>query len=198
MMSHMETVYTFNDIRHCSETPIVLTIGMYDGVHLGHQKVLSEAKKMALAKGSILLTITFSNHPAEILQPGTTRTPIYPIDLKCEYIAQQGVDLLLLTPFTEDLAKQTSAEFLETVYSHQPFSDIVLGYDATFGSDQENNRQHVLQAANQYHANVHYISALSIGDSPISSRRIRRLLQDGYVEEAEKLLGRPFSNTTCP
>lgn len=175
----------------------MLTIGMYDGVHLGHQKVLNEAKKIALAKGTILLAITFSNHPAEILQPGCTRTPIYPVDLKCEYLAQHGVDIALLTPFTEELAQQTAAEFLSFVNAHQQFSDIVLGYDATFGSDQENNRQNVLQAANDYHADVHYISALSIDGQPVSSRRIRNLLEENDVGAAEKLLGRLFTVKNC-
>ncbi|MEM1282480.1 MAG: FAD synthetase family protein [Chlamydiota bacterium] len=193
MMPYMETVFTFNDITKCSEIPVVLTIGMYDGVHLGHQKVLSEAKKIALTKGAILLAITFSNHPTEILHPGIVREPIYPVDLKCEYLAQSGVDLVLLTPFTEDFAKQTAEEFLTFVDEHQSFSDIVLGYDATFGSDQENNRQHVLQAANKFHADVHYISALSIDEQPVSSRRIRELLKENDILAAEKLLGRRFS-----
>lgn len=196
-MSNMETVYTFNDIKQYSELPVVLTIGMYDGVHLGHQKVISEAKKIALAKGAPLLAITFSNHPAEILSPGTQLTPIYPVDLKCEYLAQLGVDIVLLTPFTEELADQTAADFLDFVDEHQPFSDIVLGYDATFGSDQENNRQHVLEAANTYHADVHYISALEIDGEPVSSRRIRNLLKENALSEAEKLLGRRFTVKNC-
>lgn len=148
---------------------------------------------MALAKGTLLLTISFSNHPTEILSPGTTHHPIYPLELKCGFLAHQGIDVLLLIPFTEELARESAAQFLETVYSHQPFSDIVLGHDATFGSDQKNNRQHVLQAANRYHADVHYLSALSIEGQVISSRRIRAFLEEGNLSAAEKFLGRPFT-----
>lgn len=181
---------SISELKGCSLTPVIITIGMYDGVHLGHQKVLAEAKLLAKQKNTTLLVVTFSNPPSEILFSEVKREPIYPIKKKCNLLFNYGADHLLLLPFTKELALLSAKEFLQLINQQQPFSDLVLGYDATLGSDQDNNKKHVMEAANLFHANVHYVSELLHNHQPVSSRRIREYLSKGEKEKAAALLGR--------
>jgi len=172
--------------------PLILTIGMFDGVHLGHQKVLEAAKKITEKKQTQLLCITFRNNPRTILQPDKQVTSIYPMDKKIELLKRSGVDIILMETFTKEFADQTAYDFLNSIHRIAPFSDLVLGYNATIGRDQINNRDQVLAAGKKLNVNVHYVNKVIVDNHPISSSRIRALLVQGDISQAEKLLGRMY------
>lgn len=185
----MKILYSLDELKVLSVKNIILTIGMFDGVHLGHQKILGRAKKIAEAKESVLLVITFSNHPKEVLSPDAEISVLTPIDKKLALLETYGIDIAVVLIFSKELSALTSGQFLSMIHAIIPFTDLVLGYDATIGSDQENNSQNVLAAISSLNAHLHRISAVEIDDSPISSRRVRNALAEGDITTAEMLLG---------
>jgi len=187
----MNIYYDLNALKINAIGPVVLTLGMFDGVHLGHQKVIAEAKRLALQNKAKLLAVTFQSHPISILKPETLISYIYPFDKKLELLQYYGVDKILALDFSIELSKRTAFEFLNMLHKRQPFSDLVVGYDATIGSDQENNRDHVLTACDILGVNIVYVDAVKVNETPVSSRRIKKLLNEGKTKEADFLLGGP-------
>ncbi|MEC7840337.1 MAG: FAD synthetase family protein [Chlamydiota bacterium] len=186
----MSTYFNLHELEAKAYKPVVLTLGMFDGVHRGHQKVIQTAKKMALDKATELLAVTFKSHPIKILKPETDVFHISPFRQKVELLHEYGVDKILALEFTLELSKRTAFEFLNMIYKKQPFTDLVIGYDGTIGSDQENNREKVEAACKKLNVNVVYVDAEEADGRPISSRRIRRLINEGRSEDAKLLLGR--------
>ncbi|MCB1112012.1 MAG: FAD synthetase family protein [Chlamydiales bacterium] len=184
----MKTFTDFDEILKPGK-PVVLTIGVFDGVHLGHQQLLKTAKALAKKKETLLCVISFSTHPRETLQRDIIIHHITTLDDRMHLLQQYEVDILVIVPFTKELAKLTSEEFCSFVNRHLPFSDLVLGYDATIGSDQKENRKHVEEAAEKIGFTVYYVPPVSIKGIPVSSSRIRKLLKDEKFQDAEDMLG---------
>lgn len=185
----MEVITTLKDLKTVLGNSAVVTIGMFDGVHLGHQKVLKTAKELANKNNVKLLVITFINHPKEILSPSEKITFLSTLDERLALLEMQGVDLVLTLEFTSEFSQQTAYEFLNAIYTQLPFSHLVLGYNATLGSDQKNNREHVLKAAKTLGFEVLYVEKDLFDGKPVSSGRIRKALAEGDVTKAEQLLG---------
>lgn len=186
----------FTDIKTLKgkiRAPLILTIGMFDGVHLGHQQVLKTAKIIAKKKHTKLFCITFVNNPKSVLHPDRKISSIYPVEKKIELLKGCGVDYILLESFTLRLANQTSYEFLNNIHQNIPFSDLVLGYNATLGRDQANNREQVIAAGKKLDIHVHYVDKVFLNDHTVSSSHIRHLLAEGHIHEAEKFLGRNYN-----
>lgn len=188
------TVFTdIKTLKGAIRDPLILTIGMFDGVHLGHQQVFKTARNIAEQKQTKLFCITFENNPKSVLHPDRKVLPIYPVEKKIQLLKSCGVDYILLETFTHRLANQTSYEFLNNIHQNIPFSDLVLGYNATLGRDQANNREQVIAAGKKLDIHVHYVDKVLLNDHTVSSSHIRHLLAEGHIHEAEKFLGRSYS-----
>lgn len=172
-----------------TKKPVILTIGMFDGVHRGHQAVLHKVTETAKAKGTKSCVITFENNPKEILDPKSTVSSLCSYDNKIRRLKELGVDLVLSLKFTKSLAHKTAKEFLEEIFTALPFSQLILGYNATIGSDQQSNTQRVNEAGHDIGFKVHYLPPYLVGKTTVSSTLIRNLLAEGRIAESHQLLG---------
>lgn len=171
---------------------VVLTIGNFDGMHRGHQAVLHEAKELASQQDSLCAALTFTNHPSEILH--YTRTPlIYTLAHKIMLLDEAGIDLLILLPFTQEFSQQSAESFLKNVYNVLPFRHLMLGHDAAIGKNREGDRSKIKELSIQMGFNVTALKPYTWKDQIISSSKIRSLIQQGNLIDAEDLLGRCYS-----
>lgn len=188
----MKVLKSFEALSTLSK-PVSVTIGNFDGVHLGHQAILKRLKEVSLlAKGSCAV-VTFENHPSHILRPQHAVESIYTVSHKIRLIEEFGIDYLILIPFTKEFAQQSANDFLSSLRCHYPFTSLVLGYDASFGKNKEGNYQTVKEFSMTHQFNVEYLSKRQIDDIVISSSQIRKMLRSGDITGASQLLGRPYS-----
>lgn len=177
---------------HSSEKTIV-TIGTFDGVHLGHQKILkqlvSDAKK--LAKSSVLLT--FFPHPRMVLQKDVRIELINTINEKAQLLEDTGLDYLIIHPFNKDFSRLTALDFVRDILVNQlSTSKLVIGYDHHFGKNREGNIHQLREYAPLYGFDIEEIPAQDIDNVSISSTKIRRALHEGNLETANRFLGYYF------
>lgn len=174
------------------KTPVVLTIGNFDGVHRGHQTVFRRVKELAQGKARTM-ALTFSNHPSEILRPTDTIPMLCTLPHRIRLIEAEGIDVLMLLRFDRQLAKHSARDFIERLRQQIPLSHLVLGHDATLGRDRQGNKQVMKSLADDWGFQVHYLDEYRFEGHPISSTLIRDCLLRGDLERVEILLGRPFS-----
>jgi cytidyltransferase-like protein len=160
---------------------IALTIGVFDGVHRGHQLLLRQMKK----RGHRSVIVTFSNHPAEILK-NIAPPLLTPLPLKCALLKECGADEVVVIPFTKELAEETFEDFL----APYPIQHLVLGEDAAFGKGCLGRPDALRLLGLQRGFSVHALPKLHFHQKPITSTRIRVLIAQGNLQEAEALLGR--------
>lgn len=167
---------------------IILTIGNFDGVHLGHQTLL---KAMHCFEGERVL-LTFSNHPSSVLAQKTIPLLMTP-EHKLQIFRNFGIDTTLHLPFTESLSKLSAEEFLIFLRTKLPFTHLVLGHDATIGHNREGDAHLLTSLSEKYQFNLYIIPPTTYEKTPVSSRRIRSLIQQGDFKTVGALLGRPYS-----
>lgn len=180
----MELLYAAQEFALPS-SPLSLTIGNFDGVHRGHQAIFSHLQGHKVV-------VTFTNHTRDILHKhGCPRITSPPHRLRL--FEEAGIDTLLMLPFTDAFAAQSAEAFLTSLHKHIPFTNCVLGYDASLGRGREGDRATLKALAKKGGFSVHYVAPIEEGGIPISSRRIRGAIGEGRLEEARLLLGRPYS-----
>lgn len=171
---------------------LALTIGNFDGMHRGHHAVLRHAQSLVGQEGEVIV-LTFSNHPSEVLKPQQPTkllcTPAHKIQLLQEF----GIKTIVHLPFTHYLAQHSARSFIEHIRQFIPFSHLVLGHDATLGRDRQGNRMVMQTLGMEWGFNVHYLEEYRYEGKPVSSTFIRKALQSGDFDQAEELLGRPYS-----
>jgi riboflavin kinase / FMN adenylyltransferase len=180
---------TFTTLTPLRAPAIALTIGMFDGVHLGHQAILRRVRERA----KTAVCLTFSNHPASILTPEKRFPLLSSAEQKERLIAKTGIDFLFLIPFTAEFAQQEAEPFLTSLHLQIPFRYLVLGYDARLGHRRGGTPERVQSIGASLGFEVEYLQPIMTGGRPISSRRIREAIQRGDLAEAEQLLGRRVS-----
>lgn len=188
----MEIYSNYNEIPR-NQAPIVLTIGNFDAVHLGHVTVLRRAREVADQMGGPLYVLTFSSHPSEVLRPGSSLPLLCTEMHKLRLLQEQKVDGVILLEFTLGFSKQTAIQFLSSLYEVQPFSGLILGYDARIGSDRQGNSQVMAQFATEHSITLEYLHPYTCQGLTVSSTAIRQAIQAGDLSFAEKMLGRKFS-----
>lgn len=173
-----------------TDKPVALTIGNFDGIHLGHQAVL---KRLADTGAAQLVVISYSNHPSEILSHRRPAPLICSEAHKKKLMKNLGVTALYLIPFTQEFSKQSPAEFLERIRKSIPFDFLVLGEDATFGKNREGTPEVVHALGKEMGFEAIYVDDYLIDGERLSSSKIRFLLQQGNIKKVSEYLGRPYS-----
>jgi riboflavin kinase/FMN adenylyltransferase len=179
--------------------PVVATIGNFDGVHLGHQGVISEVIERASFLGGQSLAITFDPHPARILRPDQPQPLITPLARKLELLAATGIDACLILPFTEEFCRLTAREFATSVLVNAVHAtEVHEGENFRFGYHAEAGIDGLEALGRELGFGVTVYAPRSVRGTAVSSSRIRKLLAAGDVSHARALLGRPFSVDSRP
>jgi riboflavin kinase/FMN adenylyltransferase len=172
----------------------VVTIGAYDGVHLGHQAVIADVRKLASAAGARSVVLTFDRHPAMVVRPESAPQLLTSNEQRLELLALTGVDATVVLTFDEALAKQSADEFVEHVLiGALAVKIVVVGEDFHFGSHRDGNVTLLQRYGAEHDFTVDPVRLVGRGDNieePISSTAIRRALAGGEVELAARMLGR--------
>jgi riboflavin kinase / FMN adenylyltransferase len=177
-----------------NSAPSVVTIGNFDGVHLAHQSLLARVVEVARSQGQSATAITFEPHPIKILSPDHAPKLLTPLRRKIELIEKTGIDLLVVLPFTRELARQSPLEFVRHVLVNPlRASSVHVGPNFRFGYRQSGDTEILEELGHQEGFRVAVVPMLQVRGDRVSSTRIRELLTDGKVHKAARLLGRPFS-----
>jgi riboflavin kinase/FMN adenylyltransferase len=173
----------------------VLTIGTYDGVHLGHQKILNFLKQKAKEVNGESVVFTFYPHPRMVLHPNDHNLELLQtIDERIEKLSKIGIDHLIVFPFNKAFSRLSAVEFVRDVLVNQiNIHTLVVGYDHQFGRNREGTKDVLNELAPIYNFNVVEIPAFLKDEVKISSTKIRTALKNGQVEIAKEYLGEYYS-----
>lgn len=173
----------------------IVTIGTFDGVHFGHQKIIKQLVAKAKADGGESVILTFFPHPRMIIDPENQDLKmINTINEKAEILKSLGVDHLIITPFTRDFSNQTPEDYIQnTLVNNIGTKHIIIGYDHRFGKDRAGNLADLRAAGLHFGFTVEEIAEQDIHDVAVSSTKIRQALLEGDVSLAADYLGYPFS-----
>ena len=176
-----------------SEEKTFVTIGTFDGVHFGHQKIIEklvfEARKMQ--KKSVLLT--FFPHPRMVLQKDASIELINTIEERATLLKKTGLDYLIIHPFSKEFSRTTALEFVRDVLVNKlNISKLIIGYDHHFGKNREGNITQLTEYSHLYNFEVEEIPAQDIDDVSVSSTKIRHALHSGSLKTANNYLGYNF------
>ncbi|WP_121808723.1 bifunctional riboflavin kinase/FAD synthetase [Mucilaginibacter kameinonensis] len=172
----------------------VVTIGTFDGVHIGHRKIISGIKELAASTGGETVILTFFPHPRMILHPEDESLKlITTIAEKAELMEKLGVDHLIITPFSRDFSNQSAESYIRDVLVNKiGTKKIVIGYDHRFGKDRQGGFEDLQRLGPVYGFDVVEIPEQDINEVAISSTRIRNALLSGDIDLANAFLGYPF------
>lgn len=174
--------------------PTVVTLGMFDGVHRGHQTVLSRVAAAARARGLPAGAVTFDRHPLEVLRPGHQPPLLTSLRRKLTLLAAAGMDFVVVLPFTPALSHRSAEDFAaRLLYGELAAAEIVVGANLRFGHRAAGDVDLLTRMGATRGARVTGITLAEDGGHPISSTRIRELLTAGDVTAATALLGRPHA-----
>lgn len=189
----MKIYYNVDDFNPVPNA--VVTSGTFDGVHVGHRKILNRLKEIASDIGGETVVITFWPHPRYVLKPGTTpHLLLNTFEEKAELIKEQGIQHLLRIPFTREFSQTTSQEFIENILVKKiGTKKLVIGYDHKFGKDREGSFEQLRINAPGYGFEVEEIPRQDVDNIGVSSSRIRLALEEGDIDTATHFLGRPYS-----
>jgi riboflavin kinase/FMN adenylyltransferase len=173
----------------------VATIGTFDGVHFGHQKIINRLCELAHKTGGESVILTFFPHPRMIIDPENQDLKmINTIEEKAEILAALGVDHLIITPFTRDFSNLSPSEYIKNILVDTiGIKQIIVGYDHRFGKDRTGGMKDLIAFSGPYGYEVEEIAEQDINDVAVSSTKIRESLLSGQVGLAAEYLGYPFS-----
>jgi riboflavin kinase/FMN adenylyltransferase len=172
----------------------VVTIGTFDGVHIGHRAVLAEITRRAARSGRASAVVTFEPHPLEVVNPSAAPPLLSPGDERMEALAETSVDHVLVLRFTPALAALTPDEFVHRVLLRQlGMRELVIGHDHGFGRNRSGDVGTLRALGAQLGFDVDVVDAVGAGDLQVSSSRIRRAIAGGDLDTAALMLGRRYA-----
>ncbi|MDR2868325.1 MAG: adenylyltransferase/cytidyltransferase family protein [Bacteroidales bacterium] len=167
----------------------VVTVGSFDGVHLGHQHLLARVKQEAAEIGGESVVVTFDPHPRQVLHPESNLLLINDLDNKLSYLKQEKIDCVVVIPFTIEFSKLSPIQFLKTIIADTIGAKVmVMGPRHTFGKDRAANHDNMLAIGKEIGIKMVMIEEFTMDDSIVSSTEIRKYLKNGEMDKAEKLL----------
>ena len=169
-----------------------LTVGVFDGVHRGHQEIIKALTAGAHANDAPAVVLTFDPHPAKVLGRGDIKMLTLP-DERAELLREMDVDVVITHPFDKDVANITALDFVKQLKDHLGLQYLVLGYDSTLGKNREGNVTRLTEIGQELGYAVEVVAALSDESGVISSTEIRKLISTGNVAEAARLMGHLYS-----
>ncbi|RMD93407.1 MAG: riboflavin biosynthesis protein RibF, partial [Calditrichaeota bacterium] len=188
----MEIFDNLDRIRRDSNN--VITVGTFDGLHLGHQYIFNELKQTATQVEGIPTVVTFNPHP-QIVLAAPDKPPIKiltTIEQKIELIRRQDIQKLIIIPFTLEFSRLSSEEYVNRIlYETIGLKGIVIGYDHAFGKGREGGIHTLTQIGQEKHFFIKKLSPFMLDGQVISSSLIRQLISRGEVEQANRFLGHP-------
>ena len=182
----------YDSLRELSLKDSWLTIGVFDGVHRGHQQLIHRLTAGAHENDAPAVVLTFDPHPARLFGRGEIRLLTLP-DERTELFASLGVDVVINHPFDQNVANTTAFDFMKQLKEHLGLAHLVLGYDSTLGKNREGNAARLNEIGSELGYTVDVVSALSDESGVISSTEIRKLIATGNVGEAARLMGHSYS-----
>ena len=173
----------------------VVTSGTFDGVHLGHQKILKRFNEVAELTNGESVVITFYPHPRSVISPDNQIVKLLStLEEKIELLEKSGVDNLLIIPFTREFSELSSEEFIQKILIDTiGTKTLVIGYDHRFGKNREGGFDYLKLNKEKYGFQIEEISRQDIENVGVSSSKIRKALQEGDVPSADHFLGRNYS-----
>ena len=179
----------FRGISEFKETKkSVVTVGTFDGVHIGHQKIINKINANKKDKNSVLLT--FYPHPRMVVQDETNLKLLNTLEEKIMLLNKAGLDCLVVEPFTKHFSKITAFEFVKNILVNTlNLKKLVIGYDHRFGKNREGDFEILTEYSEIYNYKIKEISAQDIETVTVSSTKIRKALQEGDIKTANKYLG---------
>lgn len=185
----------YHNINNFEAKNPVVTIGTFDGVHLGHQKVIARLKEFARKHNGESVIFTFHPHPRLVTAPneGNLRL-LTTIEEKKQLFEKLGIDHLIVYPFTKTFSELSYSSFVKNILVDKLKTRcLVVGYDHRFGKNREGSFEYLKECAKSYNFKIEKLDALLIDEAHVSSTRIRNALEDGDVEQANKFLGYRFT-----
>lgn len=191
----MQVIHDLNELRKPAAA-CVLTIGNFDGVHLAHQELLRQVVAAAQVGNAIPTTVTFDPHPAKILAPERAPQPLTSHPQKIELIEKLGVERLVVLRFTEALSRLSPRDFVRDILVQQlrPRA-IIVGPNFRFGHRQTGDARLLAELGREDAFSVEVLPMITIRGQRVSSSHIRKLIAQGEVSIAGRMLGRPHSST---
>lgn len=191
----MSVITDLSELKSPIQNP-VLTIGNFDGVHKGHLALFERVKQIAKEINGSSVVMTFDPHPIKVLSNGNGPPVITPTPQKLRLIKEAGIDIILCLPFTKEFANIPAKDFVEKILVEKiGVKYVVVGYDYSFGKNRQGNIEFLKKMAQRYQFKVEVVEPVSINGIIVSSTKIRKLVQEGKLEEAKLLLGRNYQVT---
>ena len=188
----MEIFNNLDDIREPFADSFV-TVGNFDGVHLGHQMLFSEVVSRAYQKKGTSVVITFEPHPLQVIRPEIGIKLISTYEQKVEMISLAGIDVLVVIPFTRDFAATSAEAFVDEVLIRAiGVKELVVGYDYAFGKGRQGNIEFLREQGRLKGFPVTVVEPYYVDDMLASSSKIRELVGEGRMMDVKKLLGRSY------
>jgi riboflavin kinase/FMN adenylyltransferase len=170
---------------------IAVALGTFDGVHIGHQKVIGKAVDFARKSAGTSVVFTFSNHPLSAIAPEYCPLQLMAAEDKAQVLQELGVDVLLTIPFTEDFLHLSPEEFIALLRTNLAPRLVVVGPNYSYGNKSAGTPEMLKEAGQQHGFKVEVEPVVALDGTVVSSTHIRQLIREGKVQEAKKFLGRP-------
>lgn len=184
---------THNYLNFSTSKKTIVTIGTFDGVHIGHQKIIEQLLHASKKKNEISILLTFFPHPRMVLQKDSKIKLINTIDEKSHLLKNLGLDELIIHPFDKKFSRLSAFEFVRDILVDKlNISKLIIGYDHHFGKNREGNFEQLQEYGAMFGFELEEIPAQNLNDISISSTKIRNALNKGQIEIANNYLGYNF------
>lgn len=168
----------------------VLTIGTFDGVHIGHQKIIERLNQIKKSKTERSMILTFYPHPRRVLDHSNDIKMLTTMDEKIQLLEKFGLDDLIIEPFTKEFSRLSALDFVRNILVNQlHLKQLVIGYDHQFGKNREGNFEQLTEYGELYDFGLEKISAQEIENVSVSSTKVRKAIENGDMATANKYLG---------
>ena len=189
----IRTIHGLNELS-AGESPLCLALGVFDGVHIGHQAVIRAAVERALALGGLAVVVTFEPHPIQVLAPAKAPARILAsLSHKEGLLAEMGVQRLVVIEFTKDFASGSADDFVTALLRCGNLASIAVGEDWQFGKGRGGNGAFLEAFGQREGVTIDLIPPVMGDGERVSSTRIRQAIRDGNLAAASEMLGRPYS-----